>query len=120
MLYPADVGHGKKNERRLTEFIEPDHTLRKDMCLVFLKFQSGPISLKQVCVLSCFSCVCLFSTLWADQFPLFMEFSRQEFWSGLPFPLPGHLLDPRIKPTPLMSPALAGMFFTTTPPGKLS
>ena len=40
---------------------------------------------------------------------------QQEYWSGLPFPSPGELLDPRIK---LMSPALAGRFFTTEPPGK--
>ena len=39
-----------------------------------------------------------------------MEFSRQEYWSGLPFPSPGHLPKPGIKPT---SPAMAGRFFTT-------
>ena len=44
-----------------------------------------------------------------------MEFSRQEYWSGLPFPSPGDLPDPGIKP---LSPALAGGFFTTEPPGK--
>ena len=48
-----------------------------------------------------------------------MEFSRQEYWSGLPFPFPGNLPDPGIEPTSLMSPALAGGFFTTEPPGKL-
>ena len=48
-------------------------------------------------------------------------FSRQEYWSGLPYPLPGDLPDPGIKPTSLTSPALAlaGRFFTTEPPGKL-
>ena len=40
------------------------------------------------------------------------EFSRQEYWSGLPFPSPGDLSHPRIEPTSLMSPALAGGFFT--------
>ena len=40
---------------------------------------------------------------------------RQEYWSGLPFPLPGDLPDSGIKPA---SPALAGGFFTTEPPGK--
>ena len=56
-------------------------------------------------VLSCFSCVQLFVTLWtvACQTPLFMEFSRQEYWSGLPFPSPADLPDPGIKP---WSPAL--------------
>ena len=47
-----------------------------------------------------------------------MEFSKQEYWSGLPFPTPGDLLDPRIGPESLESPALAGGFFTTTPTGK--
>ena len=49
------------------------------------------------------------------QFPLSMGLSRQEYWSGLPFPPPGELPNPGIKPT---SPALAGRFFTTEPPGK--
>ena len=51
----------------------------------------------------------------ACQAPLSMGFSRQEYWSGLPFPPPGDLPDPRIDP---VSPALAGRFFTTEPPGK--
>ena len=49
------------------------------------------------------------------QVPLSMGFPRQEYWSGLPFPSPGDLPDPGIKPR---SPALAGGFFTTEPPGK--
>ena len=59
----------------------------------------------------------LFATPWtvAHQAPLSMGFSRQEYWSGLPFPLAGDLLDPGIEPE---SPALAGGFFTTEPPGK--
>ena len=52
----------------------------------------------------------------ACQDALSKRFSRQEYWSGLLFPPPGDLLNPRIKPTSL---ALAGGFFTTTPPGKL-
>ena len=44
-----------------------------------------------------------------------MEFSRQGYWSGLPFSSPVDLLDPGIK---IMSPALADRFFTTEPPGK--
>ena len=52
------------------------------------------------------------------QAPLPMEFSRQEFWSGVPLPTPRDLLDPGIKPTSLVSPALADRFFTTEPPGK--
>ena len=51
------------------------------------------------CMLSPFSRVQLFVTLWtvAHQVPLFMGFSRQEYWSGLPFPSPGDLLDPGIE-----------------------
>ena len=45
--------------------------------------------------------------------PLSMESSRQQYWSGLPFPTPGDLPNPGIEPTSLMSPALAGGFFTT-------
>ena len=44
-----------------------------------------------------------------------MGFPRQEYWSGLLFPLPEHLPNPGIE---LTSPALAGRFFTTEPPGK--
>ena len=47
--------------------------------------------------------------------PLSMEFSKQEYWSGLSFPIPGALPDPGIRPA---FPALAGGFFTTAPPGK--
>ena len=43
---------------------------------------------------------------------LSMESSRQEYWSGLPFPIPGDLPDPGIKPMSFVSPALAGRFFT--------
>ena len=59
----------------------------------------------------------LLATSWtlASQAPLFMAFSRQEYWSGLPFPSPGHLPDPKIEPE---SPTLAGGFFTSAPPGK--
>ena len=49
---------------------------------------------------------------------LSMEFSRQEDWSGLPFPTPGDLSDPEIEPMSLVAPALAGGYFTTAPSGK--
>ena len=54
-------------------------------------------------MLSRFNRVPLFSTPWttAHQVPLFMGFSRQEYWSGLPCPLPGHLPDPGVKPESL-------------------
>ena len=61
-----------------------------------------------VCLLSHFSCVQLFVTLWtvARQTPLSMEFSRQEYWSGLPSFPPGDLPDPGIEPVSPTSPAL--------------
>ena len=79
-----------------------------------------------VCVCACarmcththgLSRVRLFATPWtvAHQAPLSMGFPRQEYWSGLSFPPPGEIPDPRIEPA---SRALAGGFFTTQPPGK--
>ena len=61
--------------------------------------------------------VLLLMTPWtvACPVPLSMEFFRQEYWSGLPFPSPGDHPDPGIEPA---SPTLAGRFFTTEPPGK--
>ena len=65
-------------------------------------------------MLSCFSHVRLFATRGtvARQAPLSMRFSRQESWSGLPFHPPRDLPNPGIKSMPLMSPVLAGGFFT--------
>ena len=62
----------------------------------------------------------LFTTPWtaAYQAPPSMGFSRQEYWSGLPFPSPGDLPDSGMKPMSLVSPALAGGFFTTAPPER--
>ena len=59
----------------------------------------------------------LFATLWtvAHQAPLSMGFSRQEYWSGLPFPSPGDLPNLGIKPR---SPALQADALTSEPPGK--
>ena len=56
------------------------------------------------------------ATLWtvAYQAPLSMEFSRQEYWSGLPCPPPEDLPNPGIKPMSLISPTLAGRFFTAS------
>ena len=51
----------------------------------------------------------------ACQSPLSMGFPRQEFWTGLLFPPPGDLSDPRIKPTSLVSSALVGGLFTVVP-----
>ena len=54
----------------------------------------------------------------AHQAPLSMQSFRQEYWSGLPFPPPGDLPHPGTEPLSLVSPALAGRFFTTVPLGK--
>ena len=69
-----------------------------------------------LCVLSLFSCVRLFLTLWtvAHQAPLSMGFSRKGYKNGLPFPPLGDHPHPEIKTTSLMSLALAGGFFTTS------
>ena len=64
---------------------------------------------KCVCVLSLVS-LCYPRTV-VLQAPLYMEFSRQEYWSSLLFLTPGDLLDPGIEPTSLASPALADRFF---------
>ena len=73
------------------------------------------------CVLSHFSHVRLFLTLWTLAIRLLWPwdwFSRQEYWSGLPCPPPGDLPDPGIKPVSLMSPELAGGFFTIRATGE--
>ena len=66
-------------------------------------------------MLSGFNHVLLFATLWTivPQGPLYMGFSRQEYWTGLSFPSPGDLPDPGIEPVSLTAPALADGFFTT-------
>ena len=90
-------------EHRLTDF--------KAKVLFFFYL----IVLKYVCIKS-LSHVQLFAIPWtvAHQAPLSMEFSRQEYWSGLPFPSPGDLPNPEIEPVSLRSPALAGGFFNTS------
>ena len=72
---------------------------------------------KYVCVLSC-SIVSdsFFEAAWtvAHQAPLTMEFSRQEYWSGVPFPTPQDLPNPGIEPMSLESHTMAVEFFTTS------
>ena len=67
-------------------------------------------------VLSCFSRVGLFVTIWTVTLKVLlpMEFSRQGYWSGLPCPPPEDVPDAGIKPVSLMSLALTGRFFTTS------
>ena len=72
--------------------------------------------IEKVCVKS-LSRVRLFATPWtvACQAPLFMGFSRQEYWNVLPFPSPGDLPNPGIEPG---SPALQADALSSEPPGK--
>ena len=74
-----------------------------------------------VCVHACARSVLSnsFAAPWTEAFqaPLSKGFHRQKYWSGLPFPCPGDLPEPGIEPK---SPALAGGFFATEPPGKPS
>ena len=72
----------------------------KDVCICFMPDQS-------------LSCVWLFVAPWtvAHQAPLSMEFSRQEYWSGLPFPTPRDPPNQGIEPASPVFPALAGTFF---------
>ena len=62
-----------------------------------------------------FSCIRLFVTPWttAHQASLSMGFSRQGYWNGLPYPPPGDLLNPGIKPVSLRSPVLTGRLLIT-------
>ena len=90
-----------------------EHSYRRMRCQVA---QWSSYFSFHVCVLSHFSHVQFFATPWTviSQAPLSMGFSRQEYWSGLPCPPPRDLHDAGIEPKCLMSPALAGRFFTTS------
>ena len=84
-----------------------------------MKARDGPWKANDTCwsklLLLLFSLIRLFRDphgLCSPRASLSMGFPRQEYWSGLPFPFPGDLLNPGIKP------ALVGGFFTTEPPGK--
>ena len=63
----------------------------------------------------------LFVTLWtrARQAPLSIEFFRQEYWSGFPFPSPGDLPDPGIEPVTPLSPALQAVYLPLSHLGSL-
>ena len=82
-------------------------------------WHSSSLLNKCVCAQS-FSHTQLFATsrTVARQALLSMEFSSQQYWSGLPFPPPGDLPNPGIELTSPVAPALAGGFFTTASPGK--
>ena len=84
----------------------------RSACMMMPQTRSCSQTRACLCVLSCVRPV---ETSWTAgcQAPLSMEFSRQEYWSGLPFRTPGDLPDPGIEPSSLASPELAGGFFTT-------
>ena len=96
--------------------------------LNLLALFTSPVRLDFLCSLQYAlgsSCCCVLSPVWlfattwivAHQAPLSMKFSRQEYWNGLQFLTPGDLRKPGLKPESL-SPALAGGFFITVPPGN--
>ena len=108
---PSSVAKKKKQTNKLESkklTIDPKkQVLERSVCVYMY-----------VCcaVLSRFSRVQLFAAQWtiACQASLSVEFSREEYWSGLPCPPPGDLPEPGIEPASLMSPALAVRFFTTS------
>ena len=91
-----------------------DHSKITEMEASGISYVVFVLSLRGLLLFSC-SVVSDSATPWAVacQAPLSMGFSRQEYWSGLPYPPPGALPDPEIEPVSLKSLALAGGFFTT-------
>ena len=84
----------------VVQFSHPYRTTGKTIALTLWIFVGKVMSLLFNMLSRLLSCVQLYANPWtvACQAPLSMEFSRQEYWSGLPFPFPGDLLDPGIKP----------------------
>ena len=110
-LQVSDCGHLQNDEDSKLKKVTCKTFFQKKVFVVFKgemdKMTSGVCVFVCVCVCVCaLSLVQLFATPWtvARQAILSMEFSRQEYWRGLPCPPPGA--------------ALAGRFFTTAPPGK--
>ena len=104
------AGSGETNIQSIT-VIYSDEVCMRSVSLVSLRNWSV-----HACMLSCFSHVWLFATLWtwAHQALLSMGVSRQEYWSGLPCLPPGDLSNWRIESMSLTSPTLAGGFFNTS------
>ena len=101
--------HYNETWRQCAKWNKPSH-YRKKYYMVPLVWGTC-----MLCMINGFSRVQPFVTPWtvARQAPLSMGFSRQEYWSGLPCPRPGDLPDSGMEPESLMSPAMAGGFFTT-------
>ena len=116
-------------QKSLTKFqqSESNNTLKRKIGFSILQlrmfiFLSSTLKVtrEHVCACSVASVLSNSANPWtlACQAPLSVEFSTQEYWTGLPFPPPGDLPDPGIKSTSPVSPALQVDFFTTEPPGK--
>ena len=93
--------------------------LPRSKCRLISWSQSLPAVILKWSEVKSLNRVQLFASPWtvAYRTPLSMGFSRQEYWSGLPFPSPGELPDPGIEPR---SPALQADALTSEPPGKRS
>ena len=105
----------EESKKRICPFL-PIFVTTLPLSSVFSWSHAHPLCL---CVCYLLSRVRLFVTPWtvAHQAPLSMEFSRQEYWSGLPFLSPGDLPNPGIRP---WSPVLQGDSLPSEPPGKPS
>ena len=92
---------------------------KKGSGILFLAAMSGMWNFPVCVCVHAPSCLTLCDPAdWAHQAPLSMEFSRQKYWHGLPFPTSGDLPNPGIEPVSFGCPVLAGIFFSTAPPGK--
>ena len=105
---PTDLRRNQSHWHLILDFWAPE--LREQIFLLFMLLSGR-------CVCSHFSRVQLFGSPWtaARQAPLSLGFSRQEYWSGLPFPPPEDLPELGTEPMCLMSPTRAGRFFKLTP-----
>ena len=111
-------GHTESNTTEVTQHSIAQHSSTPGKFKIIFNDTVDPVylNINKACMLSDYSHVQLFATLWtvAHQALLSMGFSRQEYWSGQPFPPPGDLPNSGIEPTSLTSPALAGRFFTAS------
>ena len=98
-------------------YVIPEMPMWKQAVAVYLKLLIAMLLLLRKVKVKSLNCVRLIATPWtvARQAPLSMGFSRQEYWSGLPFPSLGDLSNPGIKPR---SPALQADALSSEPPGK--
>ena len=132
-------GGGQRNKEKNLDWIHCDLSSQRLLCFHSLypdeNAQTQPVSgdraigndsdtqgcglSHQLCSAFMLSRVRLFATSWtvACQALVSMEFSVEEYWSGLSFPYPGDLPNPGIEPASLMSPAFSGGYLTTEPPG---